>query len=129
MICPACKNQLIILEFNKVEIDYCTECSGIWLDAGELELLSNKSPHEGIKETFYPADSSKEKPVKCPICTKKMNKFTFGNDKDLLVDICKNEHGIWFDKNELLRLLSKLDKSVSNEISGYLNDIFNFHNK
>jgi Zn-finger nucleic acid-binding protein len=61
MICPSCKNQLIILEFNKVEIDYCPECSGIWLDSGELELLSGKSHHEGIIENFHLTDSGIEK--------------------------------------------------------------------
>ena len=30
---------MITLELEDVEIDYCTECGGIWLDAGELELL------------------------------------------------------------------------------------------
>ncbi len=129
MICPSCKNQLIILEFNKVEIDYCTECSGIWLDSGELELLSGKSHHEGIIENFHITDSGTEKKRKCPLCNKRMNKYFYGNDKELLVDICKKEHGIWFDKNELSLILSKLDKSVSNEISNFLNDIFNFQNK
>ena len=30
---------MITLELQEVEIDYCTDCGGIWLDAGELELL------------------------------------------------------------------------------------------
>ncbi len=39
MDCPFCNNQLVILELNQIEIDYCTSCHGIWLDNGELELL------------------------------------------------------------------------------------------
>jgi len=39
MDCPVCKNAMITLELQEVEIDYCTDCGGIWLDAGELELL------------------------------------------------------------------------------------------
>ena len=38
MNCPACKNSMVILELNQVEIDYCTACKGIWLDSGELEF-------------------------------------------------------------------------------------------
>ena len=30
---------MITLELAEVEIDHCTECGGIWLDAGELEIL------------------------------------------------------------------------------------------
>ena len=39
MDCPVCKDAMITLELKDVEIDYCTDCGGIWLDAGELELL------------------------------------------------------------------------------------------
>ena len=40
MLCPVCNDEeMLILEYNDVEIDYCNECSGIWLDEGELELL------------------------------------------------------------------------------------------
>ena len=30
---------MLVLELQQIEIDYCQECEGIWLDAGELELL------------------------------------------------------------------------------------------
>ena len=39
MDCPVCKDAMIVMELNEVEIDHCLSCSGIWLDAGELELL------------------------------------------------------------------------------------------
>ena len=37
MECPRCKSAAVILELAGVEIDYCPDCGGIWLDAGELE--------------------------------------------------------------------------------------------
>ena len=39
MDCPVCRSAMIVLEIEEVEIDYCTDCAGIWLDAGELEVL------------------------------------------------------------------------------------------
>ncbi|MHC4733577.1 MAG: TFIIB-type zinc ribbon-containing protein [Planctomycetota bacterium] len=39
MDCPVCKNAMITLELQEVEIDHCIECGGIWLDSGELEML------------------------------------------------------------------------------------------
>lgn len=39
MNCPACKIAMITLELAEVEIDHCVNCGGIWLDAGELEIL------------------------------------------------------------------------------------------
>ena len=39
MDCPACKGVMVIAEHQRIEVDYCTKCSGVWFDAGELELL------------------------------------------------------------------------------------------
>ncbi len=40
MKCPVCKDvTLLMSEKQGVEIDYCPECRGIWLDRGELEKL------------------------------------------------------------------------------------------
>ncbi|MEJ2196939.1 MAG: zf-TFIIB domain-containing protein [Ignavibacteriaceae bacterium] len=53
MFCPVCKEPMIILELNEVEIDYCPSCSGIWLDAGELELLfEDQAEREKIISSF-----------------------------------------------------------------------------
>ena len=41
MKCPACKDVTLLMTEKKwVEIDYCPECRGIWLDKWELEKLS-----------------------------------------------------------------------------------------
>ena len=54
MKCPVCKDTLIILELNEVEIDYCSSCSGVWLDAGELELLIDEdSEKENLFSSFH----------------------------------------------------------------------------
>ena len=43
MKCPVCKDvTLLMSEKRGVEIDYCPECRGIWLDRGELEKLVEK---------------------------------------------------------------------------------------
>ena len=39
MHCPKCGGDLAEIEFREVNIDKCTLCEGIWLDAGELEQL------------------------------------------------------------------------------------------
>ena len=43
MKCPVCKDvTLLMTEKKGVEIDYCPECRGIWLDRGELEKIIEK---------------------------------------------------------------------------------------
>lgn len=43
MKCPVCKDvTLLMSEKRGIEIDYCPECRGIWLDRGEFEKLIEK---------------------------------------------------------------------------------------
>ena len=42
MRCPKCGASLKVRSFQKIEIDQCTGCNGIWLDAGELEQVAGK---------------------------------------------------------------------------------------
>lgn len=40
MRCPKCGMELVEIEYQHILIDKCTECEGIWLDAGELGSVS-----------------------------------------------------------------------------------------
>lgn len=47
MKCPACKDAtLAITERQGIEIDYCPECRGVWLDRGELDKLVERAERE-----------------------------------------------------------------------------------
>ena len=40
MHCPSCKTTVLAMtERQGIEIDYCPDCRGIWLDRGELDRL------------------------------------------------------------------------------------------
>jgi len=39
MRCPKCGGSLVTEEFNRVQVDRCPECHGLWLDAGELDAV------------------------------------------------------------------------------------------
>ena len=44
MNCPSCKTvELKMTDRNGVEIDYCPNCRGIWLDRGELDKIIERS--------------------------------------------------------------------------------------
>ncbi|WP_145493551.1 TFIIB-type zinc ribbon-containing protein [Yersinia aleksiciae] len=44
MQCPVCKEtQLVMSERKSIEIDYCPNCRGVWLDRGELDKIIEKS--------------------------------------------------------------------------------------
>ena len=54
MKCPVCKDATLLMsEKNGVEIDYCPECRGIWLDRGELDKIIDRArdARDGYRES------------------------------------------------------------------------------
>lgn len=44
MHCPVCQNvSLTLSERQGIEIDYCPQCRGVWLDRGELDKIIDRS--------------------------------------------------------------------------------------
>jgi Zn-finger nucleic acid-binding protein len=43
MLCPVCSTGLAMAERQGVEIDYCPQCRGVWLDRGELDKIIERS--------------------------------------------------------------------------------------
>lgn len=43
MNCPIDNAQLVMSERSGIEIDYCPQCRGVWLDRGELDKIIERS--------------------------------------------------------------------------------------
>ena len=43
MNCPVCAVPLTMSTRQNVEIDYCPQCRGVWLDRGELDKIIERS--------------------------------------------------------------------------------------
>jgi uncharacterized protein len=43
MKCPNCNETLIMADRQGIEIDYCPNCRGVWLDRGELDKIIERS--------------------------------------------------------------------------------------
>jgi Zn-finger nucleic acid-binding protein len=53
MKCPTCSTTLVMADRQGIEIDYCPDCRGVWLDRGELDKIierasNDSSPTSGI---------------------------------------------------------------------------------
>lgn len=55
MKCPKCGADLKESEFHHVKIDTCPDCKGLWLDAGELEMVGrvNESAIGGFLSDLF----------------------------------------------------------------------------
>ncbi len=50
MKCPVCSNtDLLMTERLGIEIDYCPQCRGVWLDRGELDKIIERSTREQVQ--------------------------------------------------------------------------------
>ena len=113
MICPVCKSDMIDVEYQQIELDYCTNCHGVWFDAEELDLLFNRV---GLENHDLPLDDllnlpetkTSEKGRKCPICRLKMKKTTIGKESEILIDACTQGDGLWFDGGEVSHLIKQI---------------------
>ncbi|HVW56244.1 MAG TPA: zf-TFIIB domain-containing protein [Rhizobiaceae bacterium] len=47
MKCPMDNADLVMAERQGIEIDYCPQCRGVWLDRGELDKIIERSAVEG----------------------------------------------------------------------------------
>lgn len=43
MKCPNCDVALVLADRQGIEIDYCPQCRGVWLDRGELDKIIERS--------------------------------------------------------------------------------------
>jgi Zn-finger nucleic acid-binding protein len=124
MLCPVCKESMIVLELNEIEIDFCTGCRGIWLDAGELELMfDTEDQRQKLIDSLHEDPDNPEQKYKCPICSRKMVKVHIVDKKEILIDKCKKEHGLWFDKGELKTVI-EFGSKEENKIVNLLKDMF-----
>jgi Zn-finger nucleic acid-binding protein len=125
MDCVSCKEPMVVLEVDQVEIDHCVNCGGVWLDAGELELLLEEADAaqrtlEGTSTNAAVHQGSR----KCPICRKTMEELTIGDSTRITIDRCRQGHGIWFDKGELQGVMRIFGGDSGTKVVRLLEDIF-----
>lgn len=107
MNCPRCKADLIVVEFDDIELDSCPECGGLWFDRGEMELLANKCGCTVEALSSRSGSHVEEARLKCPICRRTMNKSLFGDAEPVVGDVCPSCGGLWLDAGELLQVLAQ----------------------
>lgn len=123
--CPVCVG--VLMEKKHIDgpgygltIDFCPRCGGLWFDRGEVGELArrDRSALRGMvvdpsvrinppcHECQAPLDRNAEKcaacghknVIACPVCDRTMERRPVDG---LILDVCKNCQGVWFDNAEL----------------------------
>lgn len=58
MQCPTDGTTLVMSERSGIEIDYCPQCRGVWLDRGELDKIIDRS----LEQPAAPAQQAAPQP-------------------------------------------------------------------
>ncbi len=120
MMCPRCKKELKKAIFYKTEVDYCSQCLGIWFEDDELRWAKDEKDHN---LNWLDVDLWKnEEKFKisygirlCPACRLPLYEVFYG-DSDVVVDVCNLCQGIWLDRGEFKRIIDYLKKKADYEI-------------
>lgn len=63
MKCPTCTTvNLVMSERQGVEIDYCPECRGVWLDRGELDKIIARAAEQNDSRPQQAAAPPQQQP-------------------------------------------------------------------
>ena len=122
MKCPVCHVPTYAVEYDKIELDLCPECEGIWFDHGELFLLLGTSDRPELGEAV-----TDEADRECPLCDDDMRKVNIGPGRRVLIDSCPQGCGLWFDKDELADLAGHLQEEgwlVQQRVQEFLCQMF-----
>lgn len=114
LVCPCCADLMqSVGTGHGVEVDQCTGCGAVWLDAGELAVIlkettseaSGVTPAKSVSElrarmaTVVPQEAA-VRYRECPRCGDVMGRSNFGTISGVIVDECKR-HGVLLDEGEL----------------------------
>lgn len=108
LVCPRCFDNLKVHSASGVDVDYCTECHGIWFDASEL------SARLGVKFEFkklIPFSKVIPSEINCPVCQESMTCLSIQTSNDPIeIDLCRKCKGIWLDDGEYSAIRKSLEE-------------------
>jgi len=104
MKCPNCKDKDLtpVMTRQGVEIDFCPQCEGIWLDKNEIYLFTRVPTY--LKAKIEEAIQSKKDSNRLsPVCSSSMLELPILGG-EINIDYCLESEGIWLDKDEINKL-------------------------
>ena len=122
LTCPVCgpERRLNDRRIGDVAVLECDRCAGLWLGTEPFKRLAERASREAFPidrlvtsdrtEPSGPVESGPSagkgwRYRKCPVCEKMMNRRNYGRSSGVIIDVCR-DHGIWFDADELPRILA-----------------------
>ncbi len=121
MFCPNCaKEPLREIVFNKVGVDYCPKCLGLWFDGDELRQAKDENDKDfnwldidlWSDETKFQLGQGKKA---CPKDGVPLYEVGYG-DSGIKVDVCGQCRGIWLDRGEFKKTAEYVKNKGQDEV-------------
>ena len=113
MKCPDCGVELLQKNRDRVDMEVCPSCQGMWLTRQDLVQLEDEVFDFGDDEKGSLMLGSEPTARKCPQCEKPMKTFQY-RLYDLELDFCEDQHGYWLDADEDKRVLEIMKQEEKN---------------
>jgi Zn-finger nucleic acid-binding protein len=121
MKCPACFNELSLLQVGRLQVDVCQDgCGGIWFDAFELQRVDEEQEAADgpllqlRRDPAVAVDFSRKR--ECPRCAGvKLQRHFFSAKRRVEVDECPNCAGCWLDAGELAQIRAERSETALTE--------------
>lgn len=103
MLCPKCQSEFESLMVDDIEIDRCTTCGGVWLDALEREVLERNRTAGNIDVGDARVGRAHDamRRTRCPRCDVLMSRVADRVQFHVEFELCPACHGSYFDAGEL----------------------------
>lgn len=100
MNCSDCKDSPLekVLSQQGVEVDYCRQCHGVWLDRGEIYLLARRP--QNFSRRLKEADKKNREQKLSPKTNQPMSLLNYPEGS--VIHVC-DSGGIWIDGSQILK--------------------------
>ncbi|OIO49845.1 hypothetical protein COZ78_03460 [bacterium (Candidatus Gribaldobacteria) CG_4_8_14_3_um_filter_42_11] len=126
MNCPNCQEtKLAEIIFNKVGVNYCPKCLGLWFEQDELRKAKDEKDQDfNWLDIDLWSDQTKfqlgEGQKACPKNGVPLYEAGYG-DSGIKVDVCEQCHGVWLDRGEFKKIAQYLKNKGNDEmLNNYL---------
>jgi Zn-finger nucleic acid-binding protein len=102
MECPKCNSDMEKITYEKIQVDRCTNCKGIWFDMLEHEQLKaiEDSQSIDIGEPKVGKEYNKIDKIECPVCHTQMIRMVDRTQPHIWYEGCTSCYGVFFDAGE-----------------------------
>lgn len=111
--CPRCAgSELVAVVVGDHRVGECMRCMGLFVEHAVLEHITRRTEENaGLRlrpVATAPSEPEKTTYLKCPRCSTHMGRRGFADRSGVIIDYC-TDHGVWFDRDELARVLEFVD--------------------